>query len=763
MGKLHRFLNVHFSLSFRLIFWVGLILAVSISAWAYFNIGHQKQRAVENIVEGADRLGNTIRLGVHYAMMINSRDDITQIIRNIGKQEGIQKIRIYNRSGKITYSTKAGEMDHVTNMKDEPCFICHKTDPPAVKASLAERTRVFDSPEGEPLLGVISPIYNEPGCASGACHFHPEKTKVLGALDVVVSLKNTDKEIFAYERGIILMAVFIFLLTSGFMAFFLLRFVNRPIRKLIEGTRHIGRGEYDYAVDLNRNDDMGHLATAINQMGEKIGEKQDELNKQKGEYQNLFELAPCYITVQDRDFRLLRYNREFAEQFDPHSGDYCYQVYKGRSERCEVCPVLNTFEDGQSHHSEEEGVNRDGTKSYWMVRTSPVKNKQGEVVAAMEMSLDVTAMKHLESEVKKSEEKYRIIFTTIPNPVFVLDQSTLNILDCNDNVTAVYGYRQEEILMTSFLDFFGAGGREQYASQMKTSTALDRVKHYGKDGKVIYVNIRMSSTEYLGEGVFLVTISDITERLLAEQQLIQASKMATLGEMSTGVAHELNQPLSVIKTAGSFLHKKVLKGQAIDDETMMTLTSEINGQVDRASKIINHMREFGRKSDVVREKIQLNEALQRAFEIFSQQLKLREIEVVMDLQPDLPPVMADANRLEQVFINLLINARDAIDAKWWGNVAPKDKAKKISLKTRAKDGMAVVEIIDTGTGIPASIVDKIFEPFFTTKQVGKGTGLGLSISYGIVRDYDGTISVKSREDEGSNFTIQFPISGSIDD
>jgi histidine kinase len=763
MGKLHRFLKVHFSLSFRLIFWVGLILAGSITAWAYYNIGHQKQMAVENIVEGADRLGNTIRLGVHYAMMINSRDDITQIIRNMGKQEGIEKIRIYNRSGKISYSTRVGEMDHVKNIKEQPCYICHKTDPPALKASLAERTHIFNSPEGERLLRITSPIYNEPGCAGASCHFHPEKTKVLGALDVVVSLRKPDKEIFSYERGIILMAVFIFLGTSGFMAFFLLRFVNRPIRKLIEGTRHIGRGEYDYAVDLKRNDDIGHLADAINQMGQKIGEKQDELNKQKGEYQKLFELAPCYITVQDRDFRLLRYNREFAEQFDPHSGDYCYQVYKGRSERCEVCPVFNTFEDGQSHHSEEEGVNRDGTKSYWMVRTSPVKNKQGEVVAAMEMSLDVTAMKHLESEVKKSEEKYRIIFTTIPNPVFVLDQSTLNILDCNDNVTAVYGYRQEEVLMTSFLNFFGPGERNQYASQMTTSTALDQVKHYGKDGKLIYVNIRVSSTEYLGEGVFLVTISDITERLLTEQQLIQASKMATLGEMSTGVAHELNQPLSVIKTAGSFLHKKVLKGQKIDDETMKTLTGEINGQVDRASKIINHMREFGRKSEVVREKVQLNEALTRALEIFRQQLKLREIEVVMDLQPDLPSVMADSNRLEQVFINLLINARDAIEAKWWGNVDPKDNAKKIFLKTRLKDGMAVVEIEDTGTGISTAIIDKIFEPFFTTKLVGKGTGLGLSISYGIVRDYDGSISVKSREDKGSRFIVQFPISGSIHD
>ena len=756
MGKRLRILDFHFSLSFRLIFWVGLILALSISAWAYYNIGHQKETAIENIVEGTDRLGNTIRLGVHYAMMINSRDDITQIIRNIGKQDEIEKIRIYNRSGKISYSTGAGETDHVTNIKEQACYTCHKTDPPAVKVSRAERTRILDSPKGERLLRVISPIYNEPGCASAACHVHPEKTKVLGVLDVVVSLKKTDREIFSYERGIILMAVFIFLGTSGFMAFFLLRFVNRPIRKLIEGTRHIGQGKYDYKVDLKRNDDIGHLADAINQMGKKIGEKQDELNKQKGEYQKLFELAPCYITVQDRDFRLLKYNREFAEQFDAHSGDYCYQVYKGRSERCEVCPVLNTFEDGQSHHSEEEGVNRDGTKSYWMVRTSPVKNKQGDVIAAMEMSLDVTAMKHLESEVKKSEEKYRIIFTTIPNPVFVLDQSTLDILDCNDNVTAVYGYRQEEILMTSFLNFFETNGRRQYESLMKTSTALDRVKHYGKDGKVIYVNIRVSSTEYLGEGVFLVTISDITERLLAEQQLIQASKMATLGEMSTGVAHELNQPLSVIKTAGSFLHKKALKGEKIDDDTMKTLTDEINGQVDRASKIINHMREFGRKSDVVKEKVQLNDALTRALEIFRQQLKLREIEVVLDLQPDLPCVLADANRLEQVFINLLINARDAIDAKWWGNVAPEDKAKKVFLKTYTKDGMAVVEIRDTGTGISAAIIDKIFEPFFTTKQVGKGTGLGLSISYGIVRDYDGTISVKSREDEGSDFTIQFP-------
>ncbi|MBW2708616.1 MAG: PAS domain S-box protein [Deltaproteobacteria bacterium] len=750
--------NIYRSLSFRLIFWVGLILALSISAWAYYSIGQQKKRAIENIVEGADRLGNTIRLGVHYAMMINSREDITQTIRNIGKEQSIKNIRIYNKAGEIKYSTIAGEVGQATNIREKACFICHETDPPPVDVSLAQRTRIFDSPEGQRQMGIISPIYNEPGCASATCHFHPEKKQVLGTLDVVVSLKGPDMAVFSYEKSIIFLAVCIFFGTSGFVALFLLRFVNRPIRKLIEGTRHIGRGEYDYSVDLKRVDDIGQLATAINQMGRKIGGKQDELNKQKGEYQKLFESAPCYITVQDRDFRLLRYNREFAEHFDPHSGDYCYQVYKGRTVRCEECPVAKTFEDGRSYHSEEEGVNKDGTKSYWMVRTSPIKDKHGDVVAAMEMSLDVTAMKHLESEVEKSEEKYRVIFTTIPNPVFVLDQSTLEIMDCNDNATAVYGYSRREILTMSFLSFFGADGHKQYASQMKTSPALDQVKHYGKDGKVVYVNIRISSTEYLGKGVFLVTINDITEQLLAEQQLIQASKMATLGEMSTGVAHELNQPLSVIKTAGSFLHKKVLKGEDIDDETMKTLTREIDAQVDRASKIINHMREFGRKSGVAREKVQLNDALKRALETFRRQLTLREIEIVMDLQPDLPSIMADSNRLEQVFVNLIINARDAIEAKWWGNVESKVNVKKISLKTLAKDGLAVVEIADTGTGIQPNIINKIFEPFFTTKQVGKGTGLGLSISYGIVRDYDGVIRVESREEEGSRFIIEFPVS-----
>ena len=255
--------------------------------------------------------------------------------------------------------------------------------------------------------------------------------------------------------------------------------------------------------------------------------------------------------------------------------------------------------------------------------------------------------------------------------------------------------------------------------------------------------------------MYLVTTSDITQRLETEQQLIQASKMATLGEMATGVAHELNQPLSVIKTASRFFMKKINKRQKIADDVLLTMAEEIDSYVDRATKIISHMRQFGRPSDVTLEKVQVNETLKKALEILGQQLKVRGIELIWDLEPDLPLILADAGRLEQVFINLLINARDAIDELWQSQPHQKGE-KQITLKTQSNSQEITVTVSDTGPGIPDSILDRIFEPFFTTKKVGQGTGLGLSISYGIVRDLKGSIRAFSRAGKGASFVIKFP-------
>ncbi|MFO7708269.1 MAG: PAS domain S-box protein, partial [Desulfobacterales bacterium] len=486
-----------------------------------------------------------------------------------------------------------------------------------------------------------------------------------------------------------------------------------------------------------------------------IAHKQAELNEQRDEYMNLFDHVPCLITVQDRDFRLLRFNREFAERFAPQPGDHCYRAYKGLDAKCPHCQVALTFEDGLPHQGEESGLNKDGSEAHWIFRTSPIRNARGEIVAAMEMSLDITARKLLEEQLARSERKYHQIFNHIPNPVFVLDARTLDIIDYNQSVRTVYGYGAEELIGHSFLELFAEQVTDAYAQQLLQVDVLNQVRHRTKAGVNIFVNIRVSPSEYPGREVLLVTTSDITQRLEAERKLIQAGKMATMGEMATGVAHELNQPLSVIKMASSFFIKKMEKGEPLQDDTLGVMLKKIDGNVDRATRIIDHMRQFARKSDLRLEKVQLNEILGRSFEIFSQQLRLRDIEVKWELDPDLPRIMADAGRLEQVFINLLINARDAIEEKWAGR-APAAGERLITLKTARRDATVVCEVRDTGKGISSALAEKVFELFFTTKEVGKGTGLGLSISYGIIQECGGTIRVEPGPGRGAWFILEFP-------
>jgi histidine kinase len=148
--------------------------------------------------------------------------------------------------------------------------------------------------------------------------------------------------------------------------------------------------------------------------------------------------------------------------------------------------------------------------------------------------------------------------------------------------------------------------------------------------------------------------------------------------------------------------------------------------------------------------------LARSLDIFSQQLKLREIEVSLHVDPDLPLVLADAGRLEQVFINMLINARDAIEEKWSASEKPVG-VKRIQLAASLSGEYVAVVIADTGCGIPTGVLEKIFQPFFTTKKVGKGTGLGLSISYGIIKDCGGDIRAYSTPGEGTRFVITLPV------
>jgi histidine kinase len=418
--------------------------------------------------------------------------------------------------------------------------------------------------------------------------------------------------------------------------------------------------------------------------------------------------------------------------------------------------VEKTFEQGIPHFSEESGFYKDGSRAHWIVSASPMFDRDGKVVAAVSVSLDITARKKLEEDLKKSERKYNAVFNNIPRALFLLNRETLAILDCNRSATSLYGYTKGEMIGKNFMEFFAENDREEHKSLIKGLQNINRVRHAGKEEKSFYVNINLTDSDYqVGPKVVLAMVIDVTERIEAEQQVIQANKMATLGEMATGVAHELNQPLSVIQMISNLFARKLDRGALPDKETLSDVSSKLRSNVERASKIINHMREFGRKSALEISAVQINDVILKSLDFFSQQLRLRNIEVILELEDGVPTIQADPNRLEQVFINLLTNARDAIEEKSLKEpLSQWDK--RITIRTHFNRRYVFAEVCDSGAGIPKELNHKIFEPFFTTKTVGKGTGLGLSISYNIISDYGGTIHAVSKEGEGACFDIRFP-------
>ncbi len=365
----------------------------------------------------------------------------------------------------------------------------------------------------------------------------------------------------------------------------------------------------------------------------------------------------------------------------------------------------------------------------------------------------------LQSELRKSETKYRSLFNNDPNPIFILDPQSVEILDVNQRARDVYGYRRSELIGRSFFDLGSQADEELHEGLraiMRNQTILfAKRRHVRKDQWPIYVNINVIYAKYGENDALIATTTDITESIEKETQLIQASKMTTLGQMASGIAHEINQPLNVIQINADYLKKMLKRGTRPADDDLGAITDDISANVQRATGIIGHMRDFARQSDVVATKVNLNAPIEDIFKVLGHQIKSHNVSVHLELDPELPDILAQHNRLEQVFINLVTNAIDAMDEKA-DQAEGRAAEKALTIRTYAEGGEVVATVSDNGTGMRPEVREKIFEPFFTTKAVGKGTGLGVSISYGIVRDYNGTIEIDSDPGEGTTFKVRFP-------
>jgi two-component system NtrC family sensor kinase len=614
-------------IGFKLTFGVVLTVLLAIGVFAYFNIQSERNSLLTEVERHANQLSEAVKSDTEYDMLRNDRERIHESIRRIGKQESIDRVRVFNKSGEIIYSSDSAEIGTMVDKKAESCYRCHSAGKPLEHLETPERTRVFrPHRDSSRLLGIINPIYNSQSCWTAACHAHPRTQIVLGVLDVTIPLTEIDRNIRRSQVAIVILAVSAILVLSLIVGFMVRWWVGLPIQELLTAMRNVAGGNLGYRVTVKSDDELGMLAKSFNNMTDKLAQ--------------------------------------------------------------------------------------------------------------------------------------------------------------------------------------------------------------------------------------------------ARMQLFQSDKLASLGRLAAGVAHEINNPLTAVLTYSSYLLKRSHGRPETRDDLQVIVSETI-----RCREIVKSLLDFARQTVPKKRKADINEIIDRAVTVVENQLALGRVKLVMDLDAALPSVTVDANQIQQVFINLIVNASDAIGENS-GTIKITSKAisvrptgvlqikralcpkrhdlvdrkvridgkPAISMRFRKKEdtgliyinpmygsdehrlsGMPALEegvellcpdcsnsliaegelcpkcdspiyafevplkgivqgclrdgcgwqrweevdtawsdefvevrVEDDGCGIPKSEIPMLFEPFATTKGQ-KGTGLGLAVTWGIVDNHNGTISVESEVGVGTSFIIRIPV------
>ncbi|HSE41120.1 MAG TPA: ATP-binding protein [Acidobacteriota bacterium] len=267
----------NFSLSLKLIVYLigSMLIVFALLGYQSLKIHKRNLEDMTNVM--ADQISTTIKDSTHYSMLQNHRDEVYHIISTIGKKPGIKKIRILNKEGKISYSTDIKEMNTFVDKKAESCYVCHSQEQPLEHLNRPDRMRTYFGPNEERIMGLINPIENELSCSSGGCHAHPKEKKLLGVLDVTLSLASVDKAAAQAQRRMIGWFVGATFIVSILFASLVWIVIYRPIHQLIRGTKHLASGDLDHKIKISSRDEIGELATSFNDMTAKLREAHGEL------------------------------------------------------------------------------------------------------------------------------------------------------------------------------------------------------------------------------------------------------------------------------------------------------------------------------------------------------------------------------------------------------------------------------------------------------------------------------------------------------
>jgi two-component system NtrC family sensor kinase len=364
--------------------------------------------------------------------------------------------------------------------------------------------------------------------------------------------------------------------------------------------------------------------------------------------------------------------------------------------------------------------------------------------------MDITERKRAEEALRESEERYKALFDSTIAGTLVIDPKTKKVVLCNQVAAKMFGFNSvEETVGTNLLDFIHLNDKEKVLKVIANDIFeqdLRQVNEFQivtKDGREIWLNAVGARTELAGKPAVLVSCVDITEQKRQRGRQMMIDRLASIGELVAGTAHELNNPLTSIIGFSQLLMEK-----DIPDDIRENLKLIYN-EAHRTAAVVKNLLTFARKHTYVKELTQMNNIIEDVLKLRDYELKVNSIEVNKRLAPDLPEIMVDNFQMQQVFLNIIINAEYFMtEAHNRGTLA---------ITTKKQNGNVVISIADDGPGILEENLRRIFDPFFTTKPTGKGTGLGLSICHGVVTEHGGQIYAKSQLGKGAAFFIELPL------
>jgi PAS domain S-box-containing protein len=798
------------SLAWKMGFSVGLILLLSIGAFTFFNIRDLRQQLLTRLILRAERFSETVQRATRFGMLLNEREHVLKIVEALGSQEGIENIRVFSKKGVVMYSSRVKEIGTALTKQDSACTVCHGASVPLEKLSLSQRARFEKGTGQKHMLSVITPIPNEPSCSTAPCHAHSPKERKLGLLEISTSLFHIDQEIRRNIINTVLFDLVLFLFITAVIVAYILFFVNRPIKRLLQGTLEIGsKGPRTY-IPIQTEDEIGSLARAFNTMSDRIHtytqdlekiveERTDDFRKSEEKYRLIFQESQNGILLTNPSGRLLDINLAGIKLLGQNS----------KKEALEAGPVSSLFIDQSDWASVRDQISLSGAARDYetqlrvgeaftieaLISGNVLKDSQSQVIGYVLLIKDITERKKAERALVKGKKTIEGILEGSPIATFVVDRSH-RVIHWNKACELLTGKKPGEMIGTAnqWQAFYPqprpilADGimEEDYGilkkyygdKELRESTIIpgayqaeDFFPSMGEGGRQIFF---LAAPIRDPEGQIqaaITTLQDVTEQRRAErvirrniqeierayeelkstqEQLVQSARLASLGKLAATIAHEINNPIAGVLNYIKLLIKIFSKGSAGPErlEDIKGFLTIMEKETARCGEIVKNLLSFSRPSAVHKEPVPVNDIIEQALGILTHKIEISGVTLLRQLGSDLPPVTCDFKQIQQALMNIIINGVEAM---------PQGGTLTVASRFLPKEKLIEVEIRDSGIGIPREHLDNLFEPFFSTKAEGKGVGLGLSVSYGIIHNHDGLIKVDSTPGQGTTFRVHLPV------